>query len=269
MIKTAVELLNSDFIVRNCENPQLNIEFFESIGSTSDYLRAQAPTLMPQICIAEQQAEGHGRQGRKWHSPLGENIYLSCRYVFPKDINNLAGLSLVVGLAAIKAIEALYPQVGMMAKWPNDLVYGERKLAGILLDAQANPIGGSVVIIGVGINANMMADEDAQISQPWTSLRKIINRDVDRNMLTVELINTLLRHLDLFCTHSFEYFHEEWRELDYLFNREVCMQMGEKQVFGLEKGVDEYGRLLLELENETIQAFASGEAFIVKNLKKS
>ena len=121
------------------------------------------------VIVAEQQTAGRGRRGRAWVSP-GENLYYSLA-ITVGGARELEGLSLVVGLAVLRALESLGVRDAGL-KWPNDLLQGGKKIAGILLELSGDPADLCHVVIGIGINVNMKTVTD--IGQPWTSLREAL-----------------------------------------------------------------------------------------------
>ena len=119
------------------------------IDSTSSEL-ARRTTDAPAACLAEIQSAGRGRRGRAWRMPLGGGVALSSLRRFDVGMAALSGLSLVAGLAAIRAIEDLGVD-GVALKWPNDLVVDGRKLGGILVELGGDALGPCHAIVGIGL----------------------------------------------------------------------------------------------------------------------
>jgi BirA family biotin operon repressor/biotin-[acetyl-CoA-carboxylase] ligase len=232
------------------------IEIFESLASTNDYLKESGNT--PCVCLAEMQTAGRGQLERTWHSPFGENIYLSIRLPLTKKANELSGLSLVVGLAICKTIEAgdslkETPQV----KWPNDVLIDDKKIAGTLIEMNKDSL-----IIGIGLNTNM---KTADIHQAWTSLRKLTGHYHDRNVLCAELINHVTQYSERFMKLGLGNFETEWKERDYLFNKEIQLMHGDKKFSGTGAGINQDGHLVLKFLDGTTKAFSSGESSLLKS----
>src|SRR5690606_4939590 len=115
---------------------------------------------------------GRGRRGRSWVSPFGHNIYLSMMKEFPAGAKSLDGLSLVVSLALLRALEkAGVSHLGL--KWPNDLLARQRKLAGILLEMTGDTLGSCHVVIGVGLNVKLRPSDMTEVAQPWITLLEL------------------------------------------------------------------------------------------------
>ena len=105
---------------------------FAEIDSTNNFLKTLNEAA---LCIAEKQTLGKGRMGRIWHSPFGQNIYLSLSKVFYQDVSSLAGLSIAVSISCINAIKEFFGIENLFKiKWPNDGLYDDKKFMGILVE---------------------------------------------------------------------------------------------------------------------------------------
>lgn len=255
-------LLDMNEIKSKLTNKKLSIALFESVDSTNDYFKSVKQSQKHPICLAEQQTKGKGRLGRAWFSPFAQNIYLSCLYPFQKDISELAGLSLVITLAMINVLRK--HGVDAAAKWPNDIVVDGKKLSGTLIEVQAESHGTSRAIIGIGVNVNMLSDQQ-EISQAWVSMRKLTGQYHDRNELCADLINELLVYLEKFAAQGFKVFIQEWIGADYLTGQAVAIKNFGESVTGKVVGVNEQGHLLLRLQDGKTQAFSAGDTTLVKS----
>ncbi|MGB0545551.1 MAG: biotin--[acetyl-CoA-carboxylase] ligase, partial [Candidatus Pseudothioglobus sp.] len=132
----------------------LDCHFFDSIDSTNSFLANSPYETKNQLCVAREQTKGQGQHGRNWVSEKDGSIIFSIRQCFHEQVN-VSGLSLVVGMAIIKSIEAECQLLGLKIKWPNDIYIENQKLGGILLEMVGDPAGQCTVIIGVGINHAM------------------------------------------------------------------------------------------------------------------
>lgn len=239
----------------------VHIELLEEVGSTNQYLKVfSLHKNKIVVCVAEMQTEGRGRFDRYWHSPFGQNLYFSLRYPFHKDISELSGLSLVVGLATCKAIEtACHLTDGLRIKWPNDIVVNHKKLSGSLVEIQAESHGLCNVIIGIGMNINMQNDTDKKIQQDWTSVSAETKRYHDRNELCALLIDQLATYLKRFEEKGLKDFVTEWKAKDYLLNKTVRLKSGQNIFEGKGMGINVHGHLMLKLSDGTEKAFATGD----------
>ncbi|MCW8883946.1 MAG: bifunctional biotin--[acetyl-CoA-carboxylase] ligase/biotin operon repressor BirA, partial [Motiliproteus sp.] len=202
------------------------------------------------LYLAERQTAGKGRRGRDWISPFSRNLYFSLTWSFTQGAAALEGLSLVVGLALARGLSSCGVE-GVGLKWPNDLLSGDKKLAGILLEMTGDASGVCQVVIGVGVNVAMSESEGGAIDQPWTDVSSCLSDGsgaVDRNRLLAAILNELVPALERFSEQGFAPFKESWMGLDGFANRRVRLQTSSQQFQGVAKGVDSSGALLLETE---------------------
>lgn len=229
-------------------------QLLDSVGSTNAELMRSSVALSGvglSVCLAEQQTSGKGRRGRDWVSPYAQNIYLSVAVPFSEGAQKLEGLSLVVGLVLVEALEACgFRNCGL--KWPNDILLDGSKLAGILVEIAGDVTSDCVAIIGVGINVLMKQPETA-IGQAWTSLY-LSRQDaqLDRNTLVAEFIHRLVAAIDQFRVKGFAPFVESWERRDLWRGLPVRVQAGNASWAGLAMGVDERGALKLHTEGGEI-----------------
>lgn len=236
---------------------------FESIDSTNRFLKTIPAKSHMTCCIAETQTKGRGRFGRSWYSPFGENIYCSVSIHIEGDSSRLAGLSLVVSLAMHSILQA-YTRKPIAIKWPNDLLWDHKKLAGTLIEITAEGNGGTEVIIGMGLNINTISTPQEDIHRPWCSLRDITQQSFDRNQLIIDLIKTLRAELQTFLEKGFKNFQARWNMFDYLKNQEITISKHTGNITGKARGVNEAGYLLLEDIKGTIHTFSSGDTSLAQ-----
>jgi BirA family transcriptional regulator, biotin operon repressor / biotin---[acetyl-CoA-carboxylase] ligase len=235
------------------------LETFLSIDSTNQYLmQAHSNDLeSPRVVLAEQQTAGRGRRGRPWQSPFAGNIYLSMLWRFNQVNANFAGLSLVVGVVMCRVLVHIgIEQLGL--KWPNDVLCQQRKLCGILIEMRGETNGPYDAVIGIGLNVNMPDEAGRQIDQPWIALSDVADTIPSRNKLAAMMIEALSEALPQFEADGLRPFLAEWRRLDAYRDREVQLQLGEKIVTGIERGIDDQGALLVEHGGKQ-QRYYSGE----------
>lgn len=235
------------------------------VDSTNAYLMQQLSQGQPladgMAVVAEYQSGGRGRRGRQWLSPYGKNLYLSKLVSFERGMSELDGLSLVVGISVVQALAAIGVDEAKL-KWPNDVLYHDKKLAGILLEITGDPSGLCQVVIGVGMNINMH-DAGGAIDQPWVSLSQVLGECVDKNTVLEQLLLALEGNLAQFKQSGFASFLKTWHEYDAFVGRQVVLHMGQKQLMGEYQGVNDGGELLLEV-NGAQQAFNGGEVSLRK-----
>lgn len=227
------------------DGQQPDFDIFPVIGSTSDHLRQELKQgLDPGYTVlAEAQTAGRGRRGRQWISPFGASIYLSTYWRFEQGMAATMGLSLAVGIAVAEALETL--GVGDLGlKWPNDIYYQGRKLAGILIELEGQGNDSCDLIIGVGINVVMPKTVVEDIDQPWADLTQALE-NIDRNVLVGRILSKLWELLSEYQQTGFAAYQDRWNRLDCFMDQEVRLLMGSRELTGIAKGVDLHGGLLL------------------------
>lgn len=230
-----------------------------SLDSTNAeiFRRLDAGVRAPFVLLAERQTAGRGRRGRAWSSPFAENLYCSVVVRVDGGMSQVEALSLTVGLAVARALQAC----GLSAaglKWPNDVLVDGRKISGILLELAGDPADVCHVVVGVGINVNMLVDTSAVIDQPWTSVRQCLGKPMDRNQLAGELLRQLR---DYFATHwrdGFAGVREEWEALHVWRGKFVALTAGQGATLGVVLGVDQRGAIRLEVDGRE-RSFSGGE----------
>jgi BirA family transcriptional regulator, biotin operon repressor / biotin---[acetyl-CoA-carboxylase] ligase len=221
---------------------------FPVIDSTNNFLLEQiTPTFqLPQgsyhVCLSEMQTAGRGRRGRQWVSPYGHNLYLSLLTTFHAGTKATEGLSLVVSVALVRTLATFGIQAAV--KWPNDVLVGLYKLAGILIEMRGDPLGTCHLVIGIGVNIKLSKEQLQSIEQPTVTLVELGFSLERRNVLVADLIQTLFVVIEEFSAVGFTRFREEWEMADITRNRAVVVRARDA-VHGIGGGVDETGALVL------------------------
>ena len=217
----------------------LECHFFDSIESTNIFLTNRPFTNKVQLCVTREQTQGKGQHGRYWESQKDSSILFSIKRNFPQDCN-LNGLSLIVGLAIVKVLEKECSVEGFKIKWPNDIYFENKKLAGVLLENQMQS-GNQSVVIGVGLNYSI--DQSMIFEIPWTDLAKITKKLPDIKLLTAEIINKILVMSEHFSAFGFDDFRLDWKRYDMLQGRKVKYKDSDESFEGEVVGVNSQGAL--------------------------
>ncbi len=242
-----LQLLNRDVIQQAL--PALPIFMYESIGSTNDQAKQLLGTYSAPLAVfAEHQTQGKGRRGREWVSPFAQNLYLSFVWPVTEGLNQIDGLSLLVGVAVAKAIKRL-SGIDAQLKWPNDVLIGKRKVAGILLELIGDPVELCHVVIGIGVNLNMLDSFDS-IDQEWTSLGKEMGGTVSRELFAKTVLEELAHYLEKQKNHGFSSIRAEWNELHAWQGANVNLHIGTNIVSGQIVGIGDKGEICLLVEGE-------------------
>lgn len=239
-----------------------DIEVVWQIDSTSNELARRAgASMLPRACIAEIQTHGRGRRGRAWQTPLGGAIALSFLRRFDGGMAALSGLSLVAGIAVLRAFADCGVR-GAALKWPNDLVADACKLGGILVELGGDALGPCHAIIGIGVNLRIGAECGGAIDQPWTDLATLTDGSLpSRNLLAGCILSRLADALDVFSSAGFSAFENEYATCDALRDRDITVSSGEATWTGVAKGVTSRGALRVLHDDQEIHV-DSGEVSV-------
>lgn len=250
-----IQLLDADFIRSHVTSG--NISVLPVIDSTNQYLIERIESLQSgDVCLAEYQQAGRGRRGRQWFSPFGANLYLSMHWKLEQGPAAAVGLSLVIGIVMAEVLHTL--GAGQVrVKWPNDLYLHDRKLAGILTELTGKTGDAAHIISGAGINLTMRNVQENVINQGWINLQEA-GISINRNHLAVELINALRNALIIFEQEGLKPFLSRWEKLDNFIHRPVKLIIGEREIVGISRGINEQGALMLE-QNGVITPWMGGE----------
>ena len=252
-LATPLELLEQEQL----DSSPWPVLIHHSLDSTNaEALRAiGGGAAAPFVVTAERQTAGRGRRGRKWVSPFAENIYYSLVLRMDGGMRQLEGLSLVVGLAVLSALRAVgLSDAGL--KWPNDVLVGNKKIAGILLELVGDPADVCHVVLGIGINVNMRSA--SEVDQAWTSVFLESGRMVNRNELISRLNDSLLEYLNRHAAEGFSAIQAQWEQNHLWQGREVSLIAGVHQVDGTVMGIDQQGALRMSVNGEE-KVYSGGE----------
>ena len=234
-------------------SPDIDCHFFDSIDSTNSFLANIPYSTNPQLCITREQTKGKGQFGRNWVSQKDGSIIFSIRKSFVTDAN-LNGLSLVVGMAIIKSIEKECDLNGLKIKWPNDIYFEDKKLAGILMENNHYK-GIQYVLIGVGINFQLIDQID--IDTPWIDLSRIISQLPNFQKITASIINNILIMSEDFQINGLSNLISEWDDYDMLKGQEIRSIELNKEFQGHIDGITHQGALKVLTRNGVKELYSS------------
>ena len=229
----------------------------EELASTSDL----AKTLADEGCdhgtvvIAETQTAGRGRRGRAWVSPPRKNVYFSV--VLRPDLPppRATELTLVVSLAVCDALRQAGVDAGI--KWPNDVLAGGRKIAGILTELAAEPDRVHWVVLGVGVNVNATREDfPPELRDEATSVLLERGEPAPRALLTAACLTALEDWLDAHEERGFDAIRHAWRDRSVTLGREVMVRTEGRELTGVAEDLDEQGALLVRTGAGVERVFA-------------
>ncbi|MBQ4774114.1 bifunctional biotin--[acetyl-CoA-carboxylase] ligase/biotin operon repressor BirA [Pectobacterium versatile] len=250
-----MQLLDADVILKHL--PEGGVTVLPVVDSTNQYILERLDTLSSgDACLAEYQQSGRGRRGRQWFSPFGANLYLSLYWRLEQGPAAAVGVSLVIGIVMAEVLHKLGAD-GVRVKWPNDLYLKDRKLAGILVELTGKTGDAANLVIGAGINLQMREPAPDTINQGWINLQEA-GIEINRNTLASTLISELRSALVIFELQGLEPFISRWEKLDNYFNRPVRLIIGNREIHGIDRGIDRQGALLLENDG-LITPYIGGE----------
>ena len=240
------------------------IHWFEETDSTQRVVRDLARGGAPEgtVVIAERQTSGRGRLGRQWHSPPGMNLYCSVLLRPPLPPGAVPQVALVAG-AAVAAAVAEETGARPAIKWPNDVLLGGRKVAGILVEMDSEMERVHHVIAGIGVNLNgARSSFPRDLRAKASSLRAETGRRVHRAAFTGRLLAAFEARYGRFLSAGFESVRAEWEAFSCLTGTEVRVAGPEGDVAGRVLGLDDHGALRLARSDGTTVRIVAGEVTV-------
>ena len=224
------------------------IDVLQSVASTNSYLLSQSiQTGRANVCVAESQTSGRGRRGNDWQSAPYRNVMMSLSWGFESWPTTITGLGLAV---ALSVTECLNKEFGLdvAIKWPNDLMVGSDKLAGVLIDVAGESSGACNVVIGLGLNVHQPDWSNAQGSAySWQDLTGL-GVAVSRNELIAMLTDALTGMLSEFAQSGFAPMAQRWNALSSYAGKVIKVGNEDSFVVGQMLGVDSSGALIVRDE---------------------
>lgn len=224
------------------------IQRFDEVGSTNDIALEMARDGAPEgtVVVAQSQTKGRGRRGRSWFANPGESVILSAILRPEIPANRYSELAFVAAVAVAECLEQncnLRPEL----KWPNDALVGDKKIAGILVEA-----GGGAAVVGIGVNVRQ-AHLPEELSEIATSVAIEGGACLDVDTITQALVENLFAVCDL----PFEEILGRWRKYMWGLGRSVDVDTEGATVSGVIAGIDFDGALLIDHDGGTRRLVAA------------
>ncbi len=226
----------------------------DEIDSTMEAARRELGRRAPPLLVtAEAQRQGRGREGRSWHSPAGDNLYVTAALPFSLPLASLPAFTLACGVAVHQALgDLLGPDVELSIKWPNDLLSGGAKMAGVLCELLPSDPGG-VVLCGLGVNVNA-GSFPPDISAIATSMRLAAGRAFEREDVLARICTRLEEAAVLFGREGFAAFRDECARRSSLWGRRCRIDAVE----GIMESIDARGAIVIRRDDGSAAAVGSG-----------
>ncbi len=211
------------------------------------------------VIIADRQSAGRGRLGRRWESPTGVNLYCSILLRPQIPVQQAPQLTFLTAVAVAESLQHLY-NLAARVKWPNDLLVSGRKIAGLLNEMSAETEQIHFVILGIGVNLNMTADQfPAELNYPATSVQLETGQPVARGAFVRELLLRFDGYYSEFLAEGFAPIRRRWEGLCDLMNARVQIDQGAGALQGTVVGLDADGALCLQLESGRVERILAGD----------
>jgi BirA family biotin operon repressor/biotin-[acetyl-CoA-carboxylase] ligase len=243
-----------------------DIRVFEQTTSTNDVIEKLARDGVKEgvVVFAESQTKGRGRLGRKWISPAHKGLWFSILLrpdLRPQEATQLTVASATALRRAIQNETGLSPEI----KWPNDILIGGKKVAGILTELSAEVDRVKHIILGIGLDVNLDAGElPAELRKTATSLKIEAGEMVSR----AELAAAILRELDFdyarICGGKFSAVADEWESHCTTIGKNVTVLIGDRKIRGRAESLDDDGALLVRTEHGHLERIIGGDVTLEK-----
>lgn len=226
------------------------LHVFGDVDSTNTKLRALARSGAPAgtVVLAEGQTAGRGRHGQEWFSPSGVNLYASVLFrpvLHPREV---AVFSFIASLALVDTIKDAGASPGI--KWPNDILVGGKKVAGVLVECATRGEAIDYVILGVGVNLNVDPEVLRTALGPAggfaTSLAAVTGREIDRNGFVAAYLNHLDAWYQAWQSQGPQPVLTRWADFDILTGRRVQVRGHGGRIEGRARGLNAHGALVVE-----------------------
>jgi BirA family biotin operon repressor/biotin-[acetyl-CoA-carboxylase] ligase len=240
--------------------------YFAEIGSTNTYARrlAEQGARDGELVIADSQTEGRGRLGRHWVSPPNVNLYLSFVLRPKLPPARAPQITLMAAVALAETLKFFLP-VPPSIKWPNDIIVDGKKLAGILTEVTCGTDSVEFVILGIGVNVNYpVALMPEEIRECATSVLIECQNKVSREDLLQRLIQDLDRCYGEIEENGFAPLAPRWEAYFGWRGQRVRIELLDQIVFGIAKGIDRDGALVLEDAQGRVQRVIAGDVTLVR-----
>ena len=261
------DILNEPSIISYLQTKHLGrkLDVFKTVDSTNSFAKSLAQLGAPHghTVISEQQTAGRGRQGKRFHSPNNQGIYLSVIIRPQLPVEYSLAITSCAAVAVAEAIEKI-SKLNCQIKWVNDIFLNGKKVCGILTEASIGIEQGGLdyAVIGIGINATN-SSFPAELSNIATSISAETGAPVNRSQLAAEVLNSLEYRLDNILKSDFI---EEYRRRSMVIGKKINLTRNDVTESVECTGIDGYGRLLVKKADGTEECISSGTITLNKHI---
>ncbi len=229
-------------------NPiQAFFRFLTSTTSTNDVAKELFPSRYPPpiVVIAETQTNGRGRFGRTWKSQSKNNFYGSFGFALKDNFASIQLLPIWIAHHLCKDLNDTF-QLSLQTKWPNDIVFQQKKVAGILLESTLTRHKITHLIVGIGLNINTTADEfPPELQSKATSLKIITQSPLEKDAVVRTITKSTLQSYDTFFSQDHSDFPKLWQSLEHTFQKQLKITLEDKELSSKVTGLTPEGHLVL------------------------
>ena len=238
------------------------VYYYKETDSTNEVANKLAASGEPEgaIVIAEYQAKGRGRLGRKWISPRGKGCYLSIILrpdILPKEVSRI---TLLASLSAAKTIRETV-NLPALIKWPNDIMINNRKTSGILIEMNGEIDKVNFVVVGIGININTKKE---LLPEGATSLREEKKEEVPRLEFVRALLRNFEKYYKIFNKGRIGEIVKEYKQLSAILDRELEVNYHNRVISGRAIDVDNEGALILRMDSGFHERVLAGDVVMLR-----
>ena len=232
-----------------------------AIHSTNTFLKDLSKNTILEnftVVVTENQTNGRGQQESSWVSEPNKNLTFS---VYLNDLNLNISAKKYLNYAVSLTIFTVLKQKNipnLAIKWPNDIVSGNKKICGILIEnsIQKNCIQNSIIGIGINVNQERFSESLKNV----TSLKNLLDKDVDLDSLLDEICLELKNQLQILSEKKYQVLEDNYLKVLYQIHKAMMFKKAENELFlGIIRGISETGNIIIELENETKKEFGIKE----------
>jgi len=273
-LRSAPDLLHADDLLSRLAAGRVigrDIRVFQQTSSTNDVVEKLARDGVKEgvVVFAESQTSGRGRLGRKWLSPAGRGLWFSC--LLRPELRPQEATQLTVA-SAIALHRAVHQATGLTAeiKWPNDLLLGGRKVAGILTEMNAELDRINYIVLGIGIDVNQnQAEFPPELRRTATSLKAQLGRPISRAELAVAVLGQMDAVYGRVKAGDFSRLANEWEAHCTTLGAEVTILAGVREIHGRAESLGEDGALLVRTEHGHLERVVGGDVTVEKKSNRS